>query len=134
MTSSKPYLLRALYEWIVDNGTTPYIHVDTSCEGLRIPSGIDSDGKVVLNISPRAVQNLEMTNDHLSFSARFGGVPEDIFCPMGALIAIYARETSEGMMFPPEQSSVPGDDRPDGDEPGGKGDDKPKGPSLKVVK
>ena len=130
MTSSKPYLLRALYEWILDNDTTPYIHVDTSCEGLRIPSGIDNDGKVVLNISPQAVQNLEMTNEHLSFSARFGGVPEDIFCPIGSLIAIYARETSEGMMFPSEPTPLPDDDKPNGDDDG----DKPKGPSLKVVK
>ena len=128
MTSSKPYLLRALYEWILDNDTTPYIHVDTSFEGLRIPSGIDSDGKVVLNISPKAVQDLEMTNEYLSFSARFGGVAEDIYCPIGSLIAIYARETSEGMMFPPEQSPLPDDDEPDGD------GDKPKGPTLKVVK
>ena len=130
MTSSKPYLLRALYEWILDNDATPYIHVDTSCEGLRIPSGIDNDDKVVLNISPQAVQNLEMTNDHLSFSARFAGVPEDIFCPIGSLIAIYARETSEGMMFPPEDTTVPNGDGP---EDNGNGD-KPKGPSLKVVK
>jgi stringent starvation protein B len=127
MTSSKPYLLRALYEWILDNGATPYIHVDTACEGLRIPSGIDSNGKVVLNISPQAVQNLEMDNEHLSFSARFGGVSEDIYCPIGSLIAIYARETSEGMMFPPEDSPAPGGD-------GSSSDDKPKGPALKIVK
>jgi stringent starvation protein B len=132
MTSSKPYLLRALYEWILDNDTTPYIHVDTSCEGLRIPSGIDTVGKVVLNISPKAVENLEMTNEYLSFSARFAGVAEDIYCPIGSLIAIYARETSEGMMFPAEPTPVPNGDKPGGDD--GDGGDKPKGPSLKVVK
>ena len=108
--------------------STPYIHVDTTCEGLQIPSGIASEGKVVLNISPKAVENLEMTNEYLSFSARFAGVPEDIYCPIGSLIAIYARETSEGMMFPSEPTPVPEDDKPNG------GDDKPKGPSLKVVK
>ena len=127
MTSSKPYLLRALYQWILDNEATPYIHVDTTCQGLRIPSGIETNGKVVLNISPKAVQNLEMTNDYLSFSARFAGVAEDIYCPIGSLIAIYARETSEGMMFPPEDSPAPG-----GDDPAG--DDRPRGPSLKIVK
>ena len=127
MTSSKPYLLRALYQWILDNGATPYIHVDTTCQGLRVPPGIETDGKVVLNISPRAVQNLEMANDHLSFSARFDGGAEDIYCPIGSLIAIYARETSEGMMFPPEDSPAPGGDGPASDE-------KPRGPSLKIVK
>ena len=125
MTSSKPYLLRALYEWILDNDTTPYILVDASQEGVKIPPGIANDGKVVLNLAPQAIQNLDMTNEHVAFSARFSGVAEDIFCPMASLLAIYARENGEGMMFPAE----------DGDEdPEGKSDDKPKGPTLKVIK
>ena len=126
MTSSKPYLVRALYEWILDNDTTPYILVDTSSDQVLIPAGIASDGKVVLNLSPTAIQNLEMTNEHVSFSARFNGVAEDLYCPVSSLMAIYARENGEGMMFPPEESD--GDTRPPG------GDDKPKGPTLTAIK
>jgi stringent starvation protein B len=87
MTSSKPYLVRALYEWILDNDTTPYILVDTGNDQVLIPPGIANDGKVVLNLAPQAIQNLEMTNDHVSFSARFNGVAEDIYCPIGSLLA-----------------------------------------------
>jgi stringent starvation protein B len=126
MTSSKPYLVRALYEWILDNDTTPYILVDTSSDQVSIPQGIASDGKVVLNLAPTAIQNLEMTNEHVSFSARFNGVAEDLYCPISALMAIYARENGEGMMFPPEES----DDNTESSSV----DDKPKGPTLTVIK
>ncbi len=126
MTSSKPYLLRALYEWIVDNDTTPYILVDTGNEQVLIPSGIASDGKVVLNLAPAAIENLEMTNEHISFSARFNGVAESIYCPIAALLAIYARENGEGMMFPTEEAE-------DGSEQSD-ADGKPKGPTLTVIK
>lgn len=126
MTSSKPYLVRALYEWILDNDTTPYILVDTSSDQVIIPPGIASDGKVVLNLSPAAIQNLEMTNEHISFSARFNGVAEDLFCPVSSLMAIYARENGEGMMFPAEEPD-------DSTEPPTE-DDKPRGPTLKVIK
>ena len=126
MTSSKPYLIRALYEWILDNGTTPYILVDTSSDQVLIPAGIANDGKVVLNLSPAAIQNLEMTNEHISFSARFNGVAEDLYCPVSSLMAIYARENGEGMMFPAEEPD-------DGTEPSDEGN-KPGGPTLKVIK
>jgi len=126
MTPSKPYLVRALYEWILDNDTTPYILVDTSSDQVLIPAGIASDGKVVLNLSPAAIQNLEMTNDHVSFSARFNGVAQDLYCPISSLMAIYARENGEGMMFPAEESD-------DSTQPSTT-DDKPKGPTLTVIK
>ena len=126
MTSSKPYLVRALYEWILDNDTTPYILVDTSSDQALIPEGIASDGKVVLNLSPTAIQNLEMSNEHISFSARFNGVAEDLYCPISSLLAIYARENGEGMMFPLEESD-------DSTQPPAEGD-KPRGPTLKVIK
>ncbi len=126
MTSSKPYLVRALYEWILDNDSTPYILVDTSSTEVSIPAGIASDGKVVLNLAPRAIQNLEIANDYISFSARFSGVAEEIYCPMGSLLAIYARENGEGMMFPLDD-----DEQATGDSAA---EDKPKGPTLKVIK
>ena len=78
MTSSKPYLVRALYEWILDNDHTPYILVDTGSDQVLIPAGIASDGKVVLNVAPAAVQNLDMNNESLSFSARFNGVADGV--------------------------------------------------------
>ena len=126
MTSSKPYLVRALYEWILDNDNTPYILVDTTNDSVSIPSGIASDGKVVLNLSPSAVKNLEMSNDHISFSARFNGVAEQIHVPVPALLAIYARENGEGMMFPVEGGA--------GDAESGDDSAKPKTPNLKVIK
>ncbi|MCP4391065.1 MAG: ClpXP protease specificity-enhancing factor [Gammaproteobacteria bacterium] len=128
MTSSKPYLVRALYQWILDNDTTPYILVDTGSDQVLIPPGIANDGKVVLNLAPPAIENLDMTNEYVSFSARFNGVTEEIYCPIGSLIAIYARENGEGMMFPAEEIESDSESGPPAD------DDKPKGPTLKVIK
>ncbi len=129
MTSSKPYLLRALYEWILDNDSTPYILVDISSDQVLIPSSIANDGKVVLNLAPSAIQSLEMTNEHISFSARFNGVAENIYCPISSLLAIYARENGEGMMFPAE-----GADTDHSNEAETSDRVKPKGPTLKVIK
>ena len=123
MTSSKPYLVRALYQWILDNDHTPYVLVDAGHEAVSIPPGIANDGKVVLNLAPRAIQHLDMSNEAITFSARFNGVAEDIYCPVGALLAIYARENGEGMMFPAEDEPA---DAADGGTP--------KAPTLKVVK
>ncbi len=100
MTPSKPYLIRGLYQWLLDNQATPYILADASSDGVMVPRSIASDGKVVLNLSPSAIQNLEMTNDYISFSARFNGVAQDIYCPIASILAIYAQENGEGMMFP----------------------------------
>lgn len=122
MTSSKPYLVRALYEWILDNDSTPYILIDVSNEQVRVPPSIANDDKLVLNLAPQAIDNLDISNDYLSFTARFSGVAEDIYCPMPSLLAIYARENGEGMMFPAEdedKTSKPG---------------KPGTPNLKVIK
>jgi stringent starvation protein B len=130
MTSSKPYLVRALYEWILDNDNTPYILVDTSSDQVSIPNGIASDGKVVLNLAPAAIQNLEMSNDFISFSARFNGVGEQIFVPVTSLLAIYARENGEGMMFPNEEDNA--STAADGEAV--KPSPKSAGPTLKVIK
>jgi stringent starvation protein B len=107
MTSSKPYLIRALYQWLLDNQMTPYVLADTSIVDVQVPTGVANDGKVVLNLSPSAIQNLEMSNDFLSFSARFNGVAQNVYCPMSSLLAIYAQENGEGMMF----SAEPGDNQ-----------------------
>jgi len=130
MTSSRPYLIRALYQWIVDNGVTPYILVDASIEGVDVPHQYIQDGKIVLNVAPMAVHNLTLGDEQIIFNARFSGKPMDIFVPTGAVLAIYAKENGQGMMFTEEPGGGP--DLPDGtdDDDGG---ESPK-PTLRVVK
>lgn len=129
MTSNRPYLIRAFYEWIIDNGLTPYVTVDATVEGAHLPQPYVRDGQIVLNISPRAVQQLQLGNDAISFSARFGGVSQQVVVPPRAVIAIYARENGEGMLFGEERHR--GDNPPpQGAPPTGKGGK----PALRVVK
>jgi stringent starvation protein B len=100
MTSHRPYLLRALNEWIADNNMTPHLLVDATRAGVQVPSQAVSDGKVVLNIAERAVARLLIDNDAVSFTARFGGVSHPVVVPISAVLAIYARETGQGMALP----------------------------------
>jgi stringent starvation protein B len=100
--SKRPYLIRAMHEWMVDNGNTPHIVVDTSFEGVSVPSEHVKDGKIILNISDSAAHNLKLTNDNVSFRARFGGVPYDVWAPIRSVLGIYARETGQGMIFSQE--------------------------------
>jgi stringent starvation protein B len=135
--SSRPYLLRALYEWIVDNGCTPHIIVDAELQGVDVPREYVKDGQIVLNLSPTAVIELQLADDAVSFNGRFGGRPVDIHIPMNAVLGVYARENGQGMAFEQEENEPP-----DGDDGGSSGGDKaptplrPGGgrPSLKVVK
>ena len=101
MNSSRPYLVRALYEWIVDNDCTPHLLVSAEYPGVQVPPGFASDGQIVLNASPSAVRHLHMDNQAVSFEGRFGGVAHSLFVPAGAMLAIYARENGQGMAFPP---------------------------------
>lgn len=100
MTSYRPYLLRALYEWIADNGMTPHLLVDAMRPGVQVPPHAVKDGKVVLNIAERAVAHLHMDNESITFHARFGGVSRGVVVPVAAVLAIYARETGHGMALP----------------------------------
>jgi stringent starvation protein B len=100
MTSHRPYLLRALYEWIADNGMTPHLLVDATRPGVQVPLHAVKDGRIVLNVAERAVAQLEMSNELIRFSARFGGVSHAVSVPVGAVLAIYARETGQGMALP----------------------------------
>ena len=99
MNSNKPYLLRALNEWILDNGLTPHLIIDANAEGVEVPDQAIKDGKLVLNIAAQATSKLEMGNDSISFQARFSRVAHNIFLPVDAVMAIYARENGQGMMF-----------------------------------
>ncbi|AKC87463.1 ClpXP protease specificity-enhancing factor [Pseudoxanthomonas suwonensis] len=142
MTSYRPYLLRALTEWINDNGMTPHILVDAGVAGVRVPPGVVREGKVVLNIADRAVVGLRMDNEWIEFAARFGGVSQPVSVPVAAVLAVYARETGQGMVLPEEAAGgshahaerdpdVDGPDTP----PEGPADPTPgKRPHLRVVK
>jgi len=117
MTSNRPYLLRALYEWITDNGLTPHVLVDASYDGVDVPEHAIQQGKVVLNIASSATEHLRLENDTILFKARFSGQPYKITVPMASVIAIYARENGQGMMFaqddePPPSADDPGDSTP----------------------
>lgn len=106
MTSRRPYLLRALYAWILDNGMTPHVMVDAGRKDVHVPPSAIRDGKVVLNISPSAVGGFEMDDDRISFNARFGGVSYPVWIPVAAVLAIYAHETAEGMMLPEDPYEI----------------------------
>jgi stringent starvation protein B len=143
MNSSRPYMVRALYEWIVDNDCTPHMLVNAEYSGVQVPDGFASDGQIVLNMSPSAVRNLHMDNEAVSFEARFGGVSRSLYVPTGAILGVYARENGQGMVFELESPIDDEDDlhddgvEPDDDGPpqGGGQPPRPSGrPSLKVVK
>lgn len=106
MTSSRPYLIRALHEWIVDNGMTPLILVNADAPGVEVPQAFVEDGKIILNVSMTAVQGLELGETFISFKGRFSGAVQEVVVPVTAVQAIYARETSAGMMFPDEDHAA----------------------------
>ena len=130
MTSSKPYVIRAIYDWIVDNNCTPHLLVDAEAEGVEVPQDYVTDGQIVLNVSPSAVVNLQLSNDSVSFSGRFGGVPVDITVPLDGVIGIYARENGQGMIFV-EESDLDFDPEPPETDPTPTPSDRP---SLRLVK
>ncbi len=99
VTPTRPYLTRAMYEWICDNNLTPHLLVDATQPNTLVPEQFIQDGQIVLNTAPHAVHTLNMSNDAISFSARFGGVSRDLYIPFQALIGIYARENGQGLFF-----------------------------------
>lgn len=128
MSSNRPYLLRALFEWISDNKMTPHILVDASTTGVEVPEQAVQKGKVILNIDHAAVKDLSMANDWVTFSARFSGRRHQVRVPVEAVLAIYAKENGQGMMFSQEENDNPPDTSPDSDNGG------PKRSHLKLVK
>ena len=131
MTSSRPYLLRALREWIVDNGQTPHLMVNAELPGVTVPNQYVKDGKIVLNVSPEAIEDLTMSNQWVNFQARFSGVIQQIRLPIMSVEAIYAAENGRGMVFEHEPTDHD-DDTPPDHEPPKKG--KGGRPDLKVIK
>ncbi|MGR5549217.1 ClpXP protease specificity-enhancing factor [Vibrio sp. DNB22_12_1] len=104
MTARRPYMLRAFYDWLVDNDLTPHLVVDATMPGVRVPVEFIQDGQIILNIAPRAVGHLELGNDAITFQARFSGRPHSVIVPVYAVQAIYARENGAGTMFEPEEA------------------------------
>jgi stringent starvation protein B len=127
MTSNRPYLIRALYEWLVDNRQTPYFLVDADRQGVVVPRDYVEDGRIVLNLAPGAVRDLDLGNDFIRFSARFSGQAMDVIFPPSAVLGVYSRENGQGMLFPDEDTPGPSDDTPPAPPGGGR-------PTLKVVK
>ena len=142
MSSNRPYLLRAIYDWISDNNLTPYVLVDAGFAGVRVPPQVVKNGQVVLNLAMRAVANLDLGNEWISFQARFSGVSQTIQIPVQAVLALYAQENGQGMMFPADEEGgdMPPPSAPEPDDtpptPAAVDGDKPKrgAPHLRVVK
>lgn len=126
-TSKRPYLIRAMHEWMSDNGHTPHIVVDASGSDVRVPAEHVKDGRIILNVSFSAAHNLRLDNDTVSFQARFSGSPFDVVAPVSAILGIYARETGQGMIFSEADGTDPEPPSDDGSGQGG-------APHLKVVK
>ncbi|HIF17654.1 MAG TPA: ClpXP protease specificity-enhancing factor [Cycloclasticus sp.] len=129
MTPLKPYLVRALHEWIIDNGQTPYLLIDAKFDGVEVPSSYISDNKIILNTHPDAIQDWTLDNDSISFSARFSGRSENLYIPINAVLAAYAKENGKGMMF---DERFEDDMPPEPDAP--KSTKKSQKPVLKIVK
>ncbi len=133
-TSRRPYLLRAMHEWMTDNGQTPHLVVDAAFDGVVVPRQYVRDGKIVLNVSYSATAGLLIKNDFITFSARFGGTPFDVRLPVAAVLGVYARETGQGMIFSDEDAPPPSPGAPTPPTKPGGGGDEPRRPQLKVVK
>jgi len=128
MTSNRPYLVKAIYEWIMDNGMTPHVVINALDENVLVPHQYVDEGRIILNVNPSAVQELVIDDECVMFSARFGGKPYNIYAPMHTIIGIYSAENGEGMSFS-EDESAPPPKKPDDDTPPPR-----KKPTLRVVK
>lgn len=128
MTALKPYLIRAVYDWILDNHLTPHLWVDALCPETLVPQQFVQDGKIVLNIRPQAVEALSLGDDSIEFNARFSGKPMLVVVPIAAVLAIYAKENNKGMGFDPESYQEAGDPPPPPEKK------PPTKPALRIVK
>ena len=139
MTSSRPYIIRALYEWILENECTPYILVNAYAEGVEVPQEHVKDGQIILNVSPAAVQNLSIRNQSIDFDGRFAGLPKRVYVPVNAVMGIYAKENGQGMIFDtegilPDPTDPAGPDGPGSGVRGVKSEPGPRKPPLRLVK
>jgi len=134
LSSRRPYLLRAMHEWLTDNTQTPHLVVDAGVDGVQVPRQYVRDGKIVLNVSYEATSGLLLKNDWVSFGARFGGVAHEVRVPMRAILGIYSRESGQGMVFSDDDLPPPGETPPSPPSPPTSGGDEPRRARLTVVK
>ena len=134
MTSSRPYLLRAIYQWIVDNGCTPHLLVNAWAPGVQVPTDYVENDKIVLNVGPSAAYKLELGDDAVTFDARFGGEPMSVVAPIGTVLAIYARENGQGMLFTEDDGADEESRDTAGESSGGEESTEPRRPNLRVIK
>ena len=127
VTSKRPYLIRAMHEWMTDNALTPYVVVSADAEGLLVPEEHAADGKIVLNVSYAATRNFTLADDRMSFEARFGGAAQRVDVPLSAVIGIYAKESGQGMIFSDDEATPSESAEPSERVRSGR-------PTLKVVK
>ena len=138
MSPSRPYLLRAFYQWIIDNRWAPYLVINANHPGVEVPKQYVEDGRIILDVSPQAVRDLVLANSHIAFNARFAGVPFEVFAPIRGVAAIYAKENGRGMVFKEDEEGIDEPPPPRGqaiDIKSGKGKGKGKGkPNLVLIK
>jgi stringent starvation protein B len=138
MNSSRPYLLRAIYQWIVDNDCTPYLLVNAAAPGVFVPTEYVENDKIILNVGPMAAQQLDLGDEEVTFDARFGGRPMSVVAPVPAVLAIYARENGQGMLFTDDPDAETGETPDDGDSAPAQhddgGGDERRRPNLRVIK
>ncbi|HCH31372.1 MAG TPA: ClpXP protease specificity-enhancing factor [Oceanospirillaceae bacterium] len=134
MTSHRPFMIRALNEWILENNCTPYILVNAYANDVQVPQNYVKDGQIILNVSPGAVQGLTITNDGVEFDGRFGGIPSRVSVPTHAVLGIYAKENGQGMIFDTDDPipEPPGPGKQEKKEPEEKS--KSGRPDLRIVK
>ncbi|WP_273777386.1 ClpXP protease specificity-enhancing factor [Acinetobacter sp. GSS19] len=134
LSPTRPYLARAIYEWICDNQLTPYLLVDATQPNTMVPEQFVKDGQIVLNIAPHAVHQFHISNEAISFSARFGGVARDLYIPIQAVLGIYARENSQGLFFDPEEyAHIQSEENPLQSESAEETDTAKKKPNLRIL-
>lgn len=139
LAGTRPYFIRAVNEWLLDRGMTPYLLVDATWPAVEVPAAFVEEGRIVLNIRPSAVRDLTLGNEFISFSARFTGVTHAIFVPVGAVLGIYARENGEGLFFeadeyPRDAGQTPPEPPAGGSEGGGSAGVSRQRPGLRLVK
>jgi stringent starvation protein B len=134
MTPLKYYLLRAAYDWAVENSLTPHIIADATGQDVMVPARFVENGRIVLNVSPQAVQSFHFDAEAIAFSARFGGVAQNVHVPLASVLAVYARETGQGVSFPTDRGGTAEGTGPEPDKTPPDGSSPRKGPALKIVK
>jgi stringent starvation protein B len=135
MTSNRPYLIRAIYQWLLDNDTTPQMLVAADRRGVVVPKQHVRDGQILFNISPSAVRGIDLGNDWITFSARFGGVAMNVRVPVDAVLAVYSRENGQGMLFPQDEEAPAETDAVEDASQDGEPPRPPRGrPNLRLVK